>query len=68
MDESERDALRKLAGMSICPNCGNSIQTGKRQQYGAGAFCSLDCVAQYSAAELIERHKRMLAAVKRHQN
>jgi hypothetical protein len=68
MDESDRDTLRKLAAMNVCPNCGNSIQTGKRHQYGVGAFCSLDCVAQFNAAELIERHRRILAAFKRHQN
>jgi len=68
MDESDRDHLRKLAAMNVCPNCGNSIQPGKRQQYGGGAFCSLDCVAQYNAAELLERHRRTLAAIKRHQN
>jgi len=68
MAESDEQSLRDLAAKNICPNWGEIIQSGKRQQYGSGAFCSLDCVAAYSAAELVEKHKRILAAAKRHQN
>ena len=51
MDESEKDALRDLAAKNICPNCGTTISSGKRQVYGNGVFCSLDCVAVYNATQ-----------------
>jgi len=60
------DQLRKLSEKGVCPNCGNPIMAGSRQVYGRGVFCSLDCVAEYNAAELIERHRRVVAALERH--
>lgn len=68
MDKSEQDSLRELEQKGICPNCGEKIPAGKRQLYGGAVFCGLDCVAEYNAAELIERHKKRLAAAARHQN
>ncbi len=68
MDTSERNALRSLADMNVCPNCGATIAPGKRQVYGDGVFCSLDCVALYNGAQLIERHKRLLDAAKKHRD
>ena len=68
MTPEEDRFLRELAGKNICPNCGEYVKTGGCQRYGIAAFCSLDCVAQYNAAELIERHRRILAARKRHQD
>jgi hypothetical protein len=60
------DQLRKLSERGVCPNCGDIIKAGARQVYGAGVFCSLGCVAEYNAAELIERHRRSTAAFERH--
>ena len=68
MDTSEPDAMRSLAAQNVCPNCGKTIPQGKRHVYGDGVFCSLDCVAVYNAVGLVERHKRLLEATKRHQN
>lgn len=58
--------LRKLSDGAICPNCGETIAPGNRQVYGGGVFCSLGCVAEYNAAELIDRHRRIVAALERH--
>jgi hypothetical protein len=68
MTPEEDRFLRELAGKNICPNCGEHIQEGKCQRYGNGAFCSLDCVGLYNASDLVERHKRILAAQQRHQD
>jgi hypothetical protein len=62
----EEDQLKKLSERGVCPNCGKMIAEGNRHVYGRGAFCSLDCVAEYNAAELIERHRRITAALERH--
>jgi hypothetical protein len=59
MAQSERGYLRELAGKNICPNCGKQIPEGKRHPYGAGVFCSLDCAAEFNAAELVERAKKI---------
>jgi hypothetical protein len=64
----QEDHLRELSERDVCPNCGSAIPAGSRQVCGRGVFCSLNCVAQYNAAELIERHRRILAAVERHRN
>jgi hypothetical protein len=64
LDHDER--LRKLAEEGVCPNCGNAIGPGKRQVRGSGVFCSLGCVAEYNAMELMEQHRRILAAFERH--
>lgn len=66
MARSEREYLRELAGKNICPNCGKQIPEGKRHPYGAGVFCSLDCVAEFNAAELVERAKKINSLVERH--
>lgn len=68
MSESEQPSLRDLAGWKICPNCGKEIPKGGRFPFGEGVFCSLDCVAEYNAADLVERHKRRLAAEQRKKN
>jgi hypothetical protein len=68
MDNSERDELSDLSGKNVCPNCGEHIPEGKRQVYGGGVFCSLDCVAKYNVAELIEKHNKRRAAAERHRN
>lgn len=68
MNGSEQDDLRELSSKNVCPNCGEQIPAGNRHLYGAGAFCSLACVAKYNAAELIEKHNRRLAAAQRHRN
>jgi hypothetical protein len=60
------DELRELSDKAVCPNCGSTITAGKRHVYGRGVFCGLDCVAEYNAAELIERHRRIIAALERH--
>lgn len=66
--QEQDDHLRELSERNVCPNCGNAIPAGSRQVYGRGVFCGMDCVAQYNAAELIERHRRIQAAVERHRN
>jgi len=58
--------LRQLSEKSVCPNCGKVIAAGTKQTYGGGAYCSLDCVAKYNAADLIDRHRRIVAALERH--
>jgi hypothetical protein len=60
------ERLRKLSDESVCPNCGKTIASSSRQVYGGGVFCSLQCVAEYNAAELVERHRRIVAALERH--
>lgn len=60
------EQLRKLSNEAVCPNCGVKIAPGSRQVYGSGVFCSLKCVGEYKGAELIERHRRILAAIERH--
>lgn len=65
---SESDDLRELREKNVCPNCGKPIPEGGRQVYGKGVFCSLGCVAEYKGAELVERHKKRLAAAERHRN
>lgn len=68
MNESEEAKLRELAQQNICPNCGSHIEPGTRVMRGVGAFCGLDCIAEYQGAELIERHKKCLEAARRHRN
>jgi len=68
MAQSEPEYLRELARKNICPNCGKQIPEGKRHPYGAGVFCSLDCVAEFNATELVERAKKINALVERHRN
>ena len=68
---SEEQYLLEFWDKNICPNCGNSIQDGKRYGSGRkadGGFCSLDCYAEYHKATLVERHKKRLAAAARHRN
>jgi hypothetical protein len=60
------EGLRKLSEQAVCPNCGNTITAGRRQVYGGAVFCGLGCAAEYNAAELIERHRRITAALERH--
>jgi hypothetical protein len=62
----QNDRLRELSDKGVCPNCGNTITPGTRQVYGHGVFCGLGCVAEYNAAELIERHRRITVALERH--
>ena len=64
----EEDRMRELSKNAVCPNCGNTIAAGARQVYGGGAFCGLGCVAEFKAAELVERHRKILAAFERHRN
>ena len=68
MSDQGQDDLRELSSKNICPNCGEQIPAGKRQLYGGSAFCGLNCVAEYSAADLVEKHKKRLAAAERHRN
>src|SRR5262249_19209166 len=63
---SDHEQLQKLSEAAVCPNCGETISPGSRQVYGGGVFCSLGCVAEYNAAELIERHRRIVAAIEQH--
>ncbi len=63
---SDHEELRTLSNAGVCPNCGATIAPGSRQVYGSGVFCSLGCVAEYNAAELSERHRRIVAALERH--
>jgi hypothetical protein len=58
--------VRQLSEAAVCPNCGTTIKAGTRQVYGRAAFCGLGCVAEYNAAELIEQHRRITAALERH--
>jgi hypothetical protein len=62
----QEDELRSLSEEGVCPNCGDPIAADTRQVYGRGVFCGLDCVGEYNAAELIERHRRVVAALERH--
>ena len=71
MARSERDYLLEFWDKNICPNCGKAIPEGKRVGSGKkseGGFCNLGCYAEYHGAELVERHKKLLAAAKRHRN
>src|SRR5664280_1441845 len=61
---SESDHLAELSKAGICPNCGKPIAKGKSVVRGAGAFCSLDCVASYYQAEFSERARRLAAAAR----
>lgn len=58
--------LRQLAELGICPNCGNAIAPGKRLVRGSGVYCGLGCVAEFNAVELIDQHRRIVAAFERH--
>jgi len=71
MAESEQNYLLELWDKGICPNCGRNIPEGKRVGSGRksdGGFCSLDCYGEYHKAALTERHKKAIAAAKRHRN
>jgi hypothetical protein len=65
---AEEDRLRELDENDVCPNCGAALAVGARHVYGGGVFCSLGCVAEFNAAELVERHRKILAALERHRN
>lgn len=60
------ERLRQLAKLGVCPNCGNAIEPGQRQVRGSGVYCGLGCVAEFNVVELIEQHRRTLAAFERH--
>lgn len=68
MAQSEQEYLRELARRNICPNCGKQIPEGGRHPFGAGVFCSLDCVAEFNASKLVERAKKINAIAERHRN
>jgi len=68
MAQSEREYLLELRRKSICPNCGKQIPPGTLVTFGAGGFCSLDCVAGYNQQELIERAKRIAELARRHRD
>ena len=44
---------------------GKRVGSGKESD---GGFCSLDCYGEYYKAELMERHKKAIAAAERHRN
>jgi hypothetical protein len=60
------EQLRKLSNEGVCPNCGGKLKPGSRYPHGAGVFCGLRCLGDYKGAELIEQHRRILAAFERH--
>jgi hypothetical protein len=74
----QEEQLRKLSEKGGRPNGGGTLVAGSRQVNGCGVFCSLDGVAEYHAAELIEcyprrhrrrhprHHRRIAAALERH--
>jgi hypothetical protein len=68
MAKAEQEYLLELRGRNICPNCGKNIPEGTCVAYGAGGFCSLDCVAEYNKQELLERAKRVSEIAERHRN
>jgi hypothetical protein len=71
MGESEQDYLLELWDKSLCPNCGKDIPSGKRVGSGKkseGGFCSLGCYAEYYKADLIDRHKKVVAMAQRHRS
>jgi len=68
MAESERPYLLELRRKNICPNCGQDIPPGACVAYGAGGFCSLNCVAEYNRQELLERAKRIADLARRHRD
>jgi len=68
MAQSEREYLLELRRKNVCPNCGKMIPAGKCVAYGAGGFCSLDCVTQFNKQELIERAKRIANLARRHRD
>ena len=71
MAESERSYLFELWDKNICPNCGKNIPEGKRVGSGKkseGGFCSLNCYAEYYKADVIKRHKKVMALAQRHRN
>jgi len=71
MAESEQHYLLELWAKDICPNCGKDIPEGKLVgivKKSEGGFCSLACYAEYRKADLIERHKKIVALVQRHSN
>jgi hypothetical protein len=68
MAQSEQEYLREPARKNICPNCEKQIAEGRRHPYGAGVFCSLDCVAEFNAVELVERAKRISELAERHRS
>ncbi|MFI5102811.1 MAG: hypothetical protein ACHP9V_05500 [Terriglobales bacterium] len=71
MPESEQKYLLELWEKGVCPNCGKKIPEGERVGSGKksdGGFCSLDCYGEYYKAELMERHKKAIAAAEEHRN
>ena len=60
------EQLRELSRQNVCPNCGGEVASGRRFPHGRGVFCSLQCVAQYEGAELLEQHRKILEALQRH--
>jgi hypothetical protein len=61
-DEDNR--LRELCADGICPNCGGRILPGTAVVRGAGAFCSLDCLALFSQSEFAERARLLRSAAR----
>jgi hypothetical protein len=62
MDEVTAKRLLDLWDKNICPNCGKVIPERDRIGSGRkadGAFCSLDCYAEFYQHELIEKAKRV---------
>jgi RNA polymerase-binding transcription factor DksA len=68
MAKSEREYLLELRDRNICPNCGKDIPASTRVAYGPGAFCNLDCVAEYNKQELFERARKIQELADRHRN
>lgn len=71
MGRSEQEYLLELWARNICPNCAKLIPEGTRVGSGKkteGGFCSLNCFGEYYKTEMLERQKKVLAAVQRHRN
>ena len=71
MAESEQSYLLELWEKNICSNCGKNIPEGRWTGSGKkseGGFCSLDCYAEYSKTDVVERHKKLAALTQRHRN
>lgn len=67
MDKSEEDYLLELRNRNICPFCGKMIPEGAKVVRGKGAFCSLDCVANYHEPEFTQRARHLAEISRRHQ-
>jgi hypothetical protein len=70
MSASEEEYLLELWSRNICPNCGNQIPEGQRLGDGQkrnGGFCTFDCYVRYYQGEMVERQRRLLERLHRHQ-